>query len=211
MKDLRPISCSSVIYKCITRISIDRMTSFLPKLNAGNQSAFIHAQPRKSLSPRCAMKIDLQKAFNFLTWDSIFATLEALGFPLLFIHWIRSCVTQPWYSISFNGGLVGYFKDAKGTRQGDLLSPYLFVTCMNVLSKMLDIQYYLQSKNVKLTHLSFADDLLIFAEGNLESVCWCSVCATAALLFFWPTALIVPKAMSFLPVYLMLKCNIYSR
>ncbi|KAH1065548.1 hypothetical protein J1N35_030535 [Gossypium stocksii] len=137
MKDFRPISCCSVIYKCITRILIDRLTSFLPKLNVGNQSAFIHGRNishnillaqemvrgygRKSLSPRCAMKIDLQKAYNFLNWDFIFATLEALGFPLLFIRWIGSCVTQPRYSISFNGGLVGYFKDAKGTRQGDPL------------------------------------------------------------------------------------------
>ncbi|KAK5831903.1 hypothetical protein PVK06_015702 [Gossypium arboreum] len=65
---------------------------------------------RKSLSPRCAMKIDLQKAYNFLNWDFIFATLEALGFPLLFIHWIGSGVTQPWYSISFNGGLLNSSK-----------------------------------------------------------------------------------------------------
>ena len=103
--------------------------------------------------------------------------LKVLKFPSQFIGWIRSCITKPWYSLSINGGLVGYFKGRRGVRQGDPLSPYLFVIGMNVLSSLLDaavaygvFSYHPKCKKINLTHLCFADDLLIFAKGNVSSV-----------------------------------------
>ena len=81
------------------------------------------------------------------------------------------------FSISFNGGLIGYFKDARGVQQGDPLSPYIFVIAMDVLSKLLDgaatcgvFSCHPKCKRFKLTHLCFADDLLIFTKGNLDSI-----------------------------------------
>ena len=68
---------------------------------------------------------------------------------------------------------MGFFKGAKGVRQGDPLSPYIFVVVMNALSKLLDtaaahgvFSFHPKCKKVKLTHLSFANDLLIFTKGN---------------------------------------------
>ena len=81
------------------------------------------------------------------------------------------------FSVSFNGGLVGYFKRTTGVRQGDLLSPYIFVIAMDVLSKLLDatvvhgiFYYHPKCKRITLTHLCFADDLMIFTKGNLHSI-----------------------------------------
>ena len=95
----------------------------------------------------------------------------------IFINWIKSCLTSPWFSISFNGGLEGYFKGAREVRQGDPLSPYLFVIAMDILSKLLDaaavhgvFDYHPKCKRTKLTHLCFVDDLMIFTKGNLESI-----------------------------------------
>lgn len=81
----------------------------------------------------------------------------------------------------FHGGLQWhsewYFKGKRGLRQGDPLSPYLFVIAMNYLSMMLDkeartgsLSYHHNCRKTRLTHLSFADDLLIFIDGSLESV-----------------------------------------
>ena len=100
-----------------------------------------------------------------------------MKFPSRFIEWIKGCITTPMYFISLNGGLVGYFKGARGIRQRDLLSPYIFVLTMNVLSRLLDaaaihgvFKFHLKCKRIKLTHLCFADDLLIFFKGTLDSI-----------------------------------------
>ncbi|KAE8689834.1 Cysteine-rich receptor-like protein kinase 8 [Hibiscus syriacus] len=84
---------------------------------------------------------------------------------------------SPSYSISFNGSLTGYFKGARGLRQGDPISPYLFVLAMNVLSNMLNLAaakgifaYHPKCKKIGLTHLSFADGLMIFCKDNVDSV-----------------------------------------
>ena len=132
---------------------------------------------RSTLSPRCAIKIDLQKAFDSLNWDFLLDVLSVLKIPSIFIGWIRECLTGARYSISINGGLVGYFKGKRGIRQGDPLSPYLFVIAMNVLSKLLDaaakngvFSFHPKCHRIQLTHLCFADDLLIFSKGNLDSI-----------------------------------------
>lgn len=79
--------------------------------------------------------------------------------------------------IGFNGTVQGYFRSNRGLRQGDPLSPNLFVIAMNCLSLLLDkaaeegkFGYHYACKETKLTHLCFADDLLIFCDGSLRSV-----------------------------------------
>ncbi|XP_039060369.1 uncharacterized protein LOC120204345 [Hibiscus syriacus] len=77
---------------------------------------------RKTISPRCSMKIDLHKAFDSLDWRFISVVLKAIQLPHQFIAWIEECFTQARYSIAFNGTLIGYFKGARGLRQGNVES-----------------------------------------------------------------------------------------
>ncbi|XP_039031355.1 uncharacterized protein LOC120166027 [Hibiscus syriacus] len=132
VKDFRPISCCSVIYKIITKIIVRRLIDFLPDIISLNQTSFIRGRSiidntllaqemvrgygRKSISPRCSLKIDLHKAFDSIHWGFISDILKALNLPHLFIAWIEACISQARYSISFNGTLIGYFKCARGLR-----------------------------------------------------------------------------------------------
>ncbi|XP_039011849.1 uncharacterized protein LOC120140931 [Hibiscus syriacus] len=86
---------------------------------------------RKNISPRCVIKIDLQKAFDSVHWGIIPIILKALDLPTSLIDWIVSCYSNASYSIAFNGSLIGFFKGAKGLRQGNLESVLGIITVLN--------------------------------------------------------------------------------
>ncbi|XP_059462077.1 uncharacterized protein LOC132191079 [Corylus avellana] len=96
--------------------------------------------------------------------------------PGKFVSWVRECITSPRFSVAVNSTLVGYFEGKRGFRQGDLLSPYLFVLSVEVLSSLLadckneGFGYHDRCSKVGLTYLCFADDLLIFSEASVHSV-----------------------------------------
>ena len=125
MKDYRPISCCNVLYKVISKIIANRLKQILPQFIAGNQSAFVQDRllienlmlatelvkdyHKDSISTRCAIKIDISKAFDSVQWSFLNKTLIALNFPPTFIHWIMLCVTTASFSVQVNGDLAGFF------------------------------------------------------------------------------------------------------
>ena len=194
MGDFRPISCCIVIYKCITKIISNRMLPLLGDLVSMNQSAFI---PSRSIAenvllaqemvrnyhkgignPRCTFKIDLMKAYDSVNWEFMINCLQCFGFPKKFLCWIKECITSPRFSVCLNGTLVGYFEGKKGLRQGDPSSPYLFVLVMEVFSRLMTMstgpdsgfKFHPKCLKLKLTHLCFSDDLLIFSKASLSSI-----------------------------------------
>ncbi|GKV37600.1 hypothetical protein SLEP1_g45612 [Rubroshorea leprosula] len=193
MTEFRSLACCNLFYKFITKILANRFKKCLPLFISRSQCAFVEGRlmvenvllaqeivkhyHKQCLSPKCALKIDLMKAFDSVSWDFIFQILLSLGIPSQFVNLVKACVTTPKFSVVFNGNLCGYFSGEKGVRQGDPLSPYIFVVCMEVLSRMLNkvaeegkFAYHPKCKNVQLTHLCFADDLMIFTDGSLASL-----------------------------------------
>ena len=97
--------------------------------------------------------------------------------PARFIHWIKLCITTPSFSVQVNCELAGYFQSKRGLRQGCSLSPYLFVLCMNVQSHKINkaakekrFNFHPRCQSLSLTHLCFADDLMVFIEGTKDSI-----------------------------------------
>lgn len=193
MKDYRPISCCNVIYKVISKILASRLKRLLPTFVSTNQSAFVKdrllmenvllaselvkSYHKSSVSARCAVKIDISKAFDSVQWPFLISVLEAMSLPGKFILWIKRCIELASFSVQINGELAGYFNSKRGLRQGCSLSPFLFVICMQVLTKLLDraaregrLGYHPYCKDLSLTHLCFADDVIVFSDGKKKSI-----------------------------------------
>lgn len=193
VSDFRPISCLNTIYKVVSRLLVARLKPILPSFILPCQTAFVKGRlliENTSLaselvngyhknrgSKRITIKVDIAKAFDTLSWDFLLSCLRSLGLPPLFLSWLKACICTTSFMIGYNGTVNGYFKGKRGLRQGDPLSPYLFVIAMNYLSLMLNkaaeenkINYHSKCNAMKLTHLSFADDLLIFIDGSISSV-----------------------------------------
>ena len=132
---------------------------------------------RKSPTPKCAMKVDIMKAYDSVRWEFIIDILKAMAFPPVMVAWIQACISSPSFSICINGSLHGYFKGARGLRQGDPLSPYLFVLAMEILAKILAeksmhplFKFHWRCEKTKIINLCFADDLMIFSKGDVPTV-----------------------------------------
>ena len=85
-----------------------------------------------------AIKIDLEKAYDRLEWSFVYKILHAFHFPQNIIKPIMSYVSSTSISILVNGGKLDSFAPSHGIRQGDPLSPYLFILCMEYLSYLIE-------------------------------------------------------------------------
>ena len=123
--DFRPISCCTVVYKCISKILVSRIRNHLSTIVSDNQSAFIPGRSiidnvllsqelvrgyhRNRGTPRCTMKVDIQKAYDTVNWNFLENILIHFGFHHKMIKWIMKCVTTPSFMISINGNYHGFF------------------------------------------------------------------------------------------------------
>ncbi|KAL2246047.1 UNVERIFIED_CONTAM: hypothetical protein Sindi_2872900 [Sesamum indicum] len=125
VSDFRPIACCNVLYKIIAKLIVQRLSVIMDKLISPCQAAFMpgcsigdnimlaqelftgYNQTR--LPPRCALKVDIRKAYDTVDWDFLIEVLEMFGFPITCVKWIEECVTTPSFSVGLNGKPHGFF------------------------------------------------------------------------------------------------------
>ena len=120
----------------------------------------------------------LQRSYDRIEWDFLLACLQQLGFHDKWIQWIKECISTVSYSVIVNSEPCGFFKPTRGLRQGDPLSPYLFILCMDVLARRLHEQSLCPKSGIgikiappaaRIPCLLFADDSLLFCKASAQS------------------------------------------
>ncbi|KAM1965619.1 hypothetical protein ACFX15_045929 [Malus domestica] len=123
------------------------------------------------------IKLDMNKAYDRVEWDFLETVMEHLGFQRRWIAMVMQCVKTVEFSILINGRPGRAFKPSRGLRQGDPLSPYLFLIISEVLSLLISKavqQGFLEGLKISasgpvLSHLLFADDTLIFLMATKQN------------------------------------------
>ena len=195
LNQFRPISLCNVVYKIISKALANRLKRVLPNIISEEQSAFIPGRiisdnilvayeclhfmrtNRSKSNAYCALKLDMMKAYDRVEWSYLEAIMLKLGFDRLWVDKIMKCVTTASFSILFNGERLQEFKPTRGIRQGDPISPYLFLLCAEGLSCVLKGVGADQSVNgiqiartaPKINHLLFADDCLLFLKADASN------------------------------------------
>ena len=155
MTQLRPISLCNVLYKIVAKVLTNRLKTILPRVISPTQSAFVpgrlisdnylvaaevaHYMHKRSSRANglMAVKLDISKAYDRVEWKFLEAMMLRMGFSDRWIRTVMLCITTVTYSFKLNGAPVGYMCLERGIRQGDPLSPYLFVMCAVGLSALL--------------------------------------------------------------------------
>ncbi|KAM5560293.1 hypothetical protein ABKV19_021457 [Rosa sericea] len=192
MHQLRPISLCNVLYKIGSKVLANRLKPLLNEVISPFQSAFVpgrlisdnsllafevsHCLKRRRSGKKayCALKLDMSKAYDRVEWEFLEVVMLKMGFCNVWVNWVMASVRTVSYSFIVNGDPRGRIIPSRGLRQGDAISPYLFLLVAEALSRLIMVAERddrLHGVEVcrgapSISHLFFADDSFIFFKAE---------------------------------------------
>ncbi|KAF5791018.1 putative RNA-directed DNA polymerase [Helianthus annuus] len=200
--DFRPISLVGCINKVVSKVLVNRLKRVVGKLISAEQSAFLAGRSitdgplmlnemvgwmKRAKSKGLFFKVDIDKAYDSLNWGFLESVMHQMNFPYRWRKWIMAVVSSARASVLVNGSPTQEFTCYRGLRQGDPISPFLFVIAMEALTGVMKracsvgLFHGIRCTNSGpiLSHLIYADDVVFLGEWsranvlNLRRIMWC--------------------------------------
>ena len=187
LKNWRPIALLNTDYKLVAKCLANRMKFVLTDIISPEQTGFLKGRfigenvrlildlinycDNKHI-PGALLFIDFEKAFDFLDWNFIQNTLSHFNFGREFRTWINTLYNNTSSCVLNNGFFTSYFRVSRGVRQGCPLSPYLFITCTEILNILINLNSNIRGITITGTTLkisNYADDTVIITDGRNDS------------------------------------------
>ncbi|KAJ0877945.1 putative RNA-directed DNA polymerase [Helianthus annuus] len=193
LSDFKPISLIGVVNKIISKVLANRIKGVIKSVVSNEQSAFVSDRnivdgplvinelvgwAKRTKRSIFVFKADIEKAYDTLNWKFLITILTHMGFPLKWRNWVMGILFAGRGSVLVNGSPTGEFQYKRGLRQGDPLSPFLFIVAMEALHNMMKKArsanlfsgVKLQGNGPHISHMLFADESIFVGEWNEDNV-----------------------------------------
>ncbi|PWA47507.1 RNA-directed DNA polymerase, eukaryota [Artemisia annua] len=190
--DFRPISLIGCQYKIIGKLLANRLAMVIDSIVSPEQSAFIKgghildgpmmlseiiAHFKVTRRKLMVFKVDFEKAYDSLSWNFLFEVMNKIGFTVNWIAWVKAALTSSRASVLINEAPTEEFDVQRGLRQGDPLSPFLFVLAMEGfhvgISEACRAGVFqgvsVGSSNIRISHLLYADDAILLCDWGVQN------------------------------------------
>lgn len=180
INNYRPFSLCNVLYRIFSKLLANRFKVSLNLFISPFQNAFVkhrhitdntiivgevmkNLNKKKGFQGHLAIKIDLKKAFDQIDWNFLLKALESLGYSNTWCNIIKACISTTSLSFNLDGAPFGFITPERGLRQGDPLPPFLFITCIAYMPRLLrNLSYNNKAVGIKLSTNSPTISHLLF-------------------------------------------------
>lgn len=193
IRDYRPICLIGGIYKIISKILANRLTGVMDDVISNEQSAFLKGRQimdgplilnevlnwcKLKKTKTMVFKVDFEKAYDSVCWDFLQDVMKKMGFGSKWCAWIRECLKSSMASVLVNGSPTDEFRIFRGLRQGDPLSPFLFLLVMEALHNLVErakSEGHIHGVSIgedgfMVSHLFYADDAVFIGKWSNNNV-----------------------------------------
>jgi hypothetical protein len=188
--DYRTISLCNLVYKVISKVIANRIKPVLSRFLLEEQLGFLGGRQiqdiigtthecihsiKKKKQKSLILKLDLQKVYDYISWDYLRMVLIEVGFGIHMTNWILACVNSTSFVVLVNGKDTDFLRSGRDLRQGFPLSSLLFILVMESLSLLLKqsqrqciINGIKVARITKILHILFIDDIFLLSKASIQ-------------------------------------------